>query len=198
LVLCESEGAYLALFWSLLGALFYLKRPLRQVIAIVFIVILTLFVSLFVYPQFYHDNVPFSLGGVAARSHIYHATVAAVLDSPIVGYGINTYKYISAGQPPSGKHNFLFPHQIILEMLFSVGVVGTLLLSFSFILLLKKTINPFGRKHVISIFGFLALTYLIGKGMTDAKLFGFYFSGLISMSLGFFMGGCCDKNCHNE
>lgn len=187
LYVCRSEGAYLALFFCVLGYLFFLKKTLQKWVLALFVGVLFFYISLFVAPEFYHHNIHFSLGGFSARSDIYASTLQAIMDSPWVGYGINTYKYLSIGQPQELKNNLLFPHQIFLEALFSLGIVGMSFLLWSLIRLLKGTVNPVLSKNFLHGFGFLAFIFLLGKGMTDAKFFGFYFSGLLGMSLGFML-----------
>lgn len=184
LIQCQSEGSYLALSLSFVVFLSFYKKRLQRLALFVLFIHLIIFISLFVYPEFYHKNVSASLGGVQARAYIYSATVNAIAESPLVGYGINTYKYVSAGQPEQISHTIISPHQIILEMFFSLGLVGSFCLLMSFYCFLRVN-NPVLSNNIVQIFGFLILTYFLGKGMTDGKMFGYYFSSILGMSLGF-------------
>ncbi len=184
LIQCRSEGTYLALSLSLLVYLFFYKKWLQKWVVLVIFLQLIFFTSLFVCPEFYHKKIDVSLGGYITRSHIYSATVSAITESPLIGYGINTYKYIPIGQPEQVAHAFLSPHQIVLEMLFSFGLIGSFCFILSFYHFLKVN-NPVLSNNIIQVFGFLSLIYFLGKGMTDGKLFGFYFSSILGMSLGF-------------
>ena len=189
LILFRSEGTYLGLLFSAFAYVFFLKKKMRVPVLLLSSGMLCGLISLFALPNFYKDNVHFSFGGGAARSDIYSAIVPAIGNSPWVGYGINTYKYLDIGQTKSIGHTLLFPHQIFLEVLFSLGFIGATFFLLSLISYLKKVGNPLYGRNILCVLGLLAGTYLLIKGMTDGKIFGFYYSGIFGMSLGFLYGG---------
>lgn len=188
LYFCQSEGTYLAFLLSLLVYLFLMKKHWRRAVSLLLVLISVFYILLFMFPVFVQHTVSFSLGGVSARSQIYSSVINAVLDAPLFGYGINTYKYISAGQVSQIDFAYLFPHQILLEALFSFGFVGFFCFILSFVYFFRNIHIAAISKNLIHVFGLLSLIYLLGKGMTDGKLFGFYYSGLLGMSSGFLLG----------
>jgi O-antigen ligase len=183
IVVCRSEGAYLALIFTGFAYVYLHASKWRKAILVVSAALVVGLISLFVFPELYKEYIGIPLGGFEARSRIYRSVLLAFWESPWVGHGINTYKYLPAGK----EFKLLFPHQIILECLFSTGFFGLALVCSFYYFILRNVISPVKEQNFLQIFGFLLFVYLIAKGMTDAKYFGYYFSGLIAISIGFML-----------
>lgn len=114
-----------------------------------------------------------------ARVALYNYVLSGWLDSPIIGHGIGSFPVLYAG-----FDDRLYPHNIVLEVLFESGSVGL----FLFLCLL------FYRKFNQKKFLLLDKYIVLGAGILIMTFIASMFSGDITdnkfffMSLGFYAG----------
>lgn len=71
---------------------------------------------------------------LSGRGVLWHAAVQIIADHPLFGIGINTWKYSAYVHALSGHFiNQPSPHNLILDVLTSIGIVGCLLLGIAII-----------------------------------------------------------------
>lgn len=123
------------------------------------------------------------LGGFEIRALINVRVLELVSQQPWFGFGMNNFK----GLPEAaieGKE-FLYPHQIYLEALFSFGVLGLVL----FAGVLYGVFRHSSRQAVLSdplaMLGFLGAVYMAGKGLTDMKLIDIQPLGIFMIAAAF-------------
>lgn len=166
----SSEGAWIALLISLAaGCILFAGRGL-QLLAWLGIAGLTVLLHLFyLTPELAQQLTGLELGSLVARTEIYTALLASWLDAPWLGWGFSTYKYLPAAQVAGVE--YLYPHHLYLEALFSAGLVGCLLLLLLFRALGRYIDWSAVRSDPLALLGFLLLCYTAAKGLTDMKLF---------------------------
>lgn len=189
LLMTDSRGAYLALFFCALYTPCHFLSQLRPVWWGGALLVL----AMFLYLSYIHlgtsvfgIDIPASF---LERVELSKSTTYAIFDSPWLGYGLNTYKYI--GSQFGWGTGYVMPHNIYLELLFSTGLVGTFILFFCFIKLYNNTrietealcrVNKYWL-----LFAHLLLVYLAFRGLTELRL-GYKTWGLLMISLGILAG----------
>lgn len=186
-ILVDSQGSYLALGFTvlLLAGLKYKNRYGFSLLFFAFLLVLLLQIF-YVFPEQFS-----SISGVQAhtlhvRSHIYSQLLEAWAQRPFIGWGAATYKYVEAAAV--NGYQFLYPHNLYLEALFSLGVFGSILLS---AWLLKALSNINFRAAVndpAMSFVLAALAYLSIKGMSDMNLMSYHTVGLFAICFGLLLG----------
>lgn len=102
-------------------------------------------------------------GNSSGRStHIWPFTIDKIIDSPIFGYGINTYKLLS---PPccAGVHN------LSLELLLYTGLVGLSILYYLVWISLKESFIAHKMIYFILLFSYIVLLQFDGS-LIDSKV----------------------------
>ena len=132
-------------------------------------------------------NVPASIQNTfLVRKEIYANTLALIYEHPWFGHGINTFKYSSGLNDPTGAP-FIMPHNIYLEQLYSWGIVGTLLFFSGLIIILKKAckkpVRNLDSNKYLTMLGYTLLVYSFSRGLLDLKFFSFHFMALIMFSV---------------
>jgi O-antigen ligase len=121
-----------------------------------------------------------------SRKEIYADTLALVYEHPWFGQGINTFKYSSGLNDPSGTP-YIMPHNIYLEQLYSWGIVGTLLFFSGLIVILyrtsKKPVRDLRSNKFMTTLGYTLLIYSFSRGLLDLKFFSFHFMALVMFSV---------------
>jgi O-antigen ligase len=120
------------------------------------------------------------------RSEIYSQLINAWLQHPWNGWGLNTYKYVE--ETHVNGQQFLYPHHIYLESLFSLGLLGCGLILIWIVTKLRKIDSTRIQSSTISLFAFLALLYISVKGMSDMKLLSQQTIGWLAACIGIFHG----------
>lgn len=111
---------------------------------------------------------------VTLRKEFISSSIGMIFQNPercIFGYGIGSYKFQTTGVDGRG-----YPHNILLEIWFELGVIGLLIFLFfigHFISIVYK--EPF----IILIFIYIALNLLKSSSLTDLRLY----MGIISILL---------------
>lgn len=188
LILLESEGTYLALGLTACAWLMVRYAGVLRLAGFFGLVGGVLgYVVLMGRPEVAQLAQDVSLGGFEARVLINAHVLELVAGRPLLGYGLNNFKYL-----PDAAVNgvsFLHPHQIYLEALFSLGVVGSLL----FAAVLYGFFRFSSRQAILTeplpMLGFLAAVYMAGKGLTDMKLMSMQPLAIFFLAAGFMARG---------
>jgi O-antigen ligase len=120
------------------------------------------------------------------RSEIYSQLINTWLQHPWNGWGLNTYKYVE--ETHVNGQEFLYPHHIYLESLFSLGLLGCGLILIWIVTMLRKIDSTRIQSSTISLFAFLALLYISVKGMSDMKLLSQQTIGWLAACIGILHG----------
>lgn len=123
------------------------------------------------------------LGGFEIRSLINVHVLELVAQKPWLGYGMNNFK----GLPEAaieGKE-FLYPHQIYLEALFSFGILGSVLFGAVLYGVFRHSSRLAVLSDPLAMLGFLAAVYMAGKGLTDMKLMDLQPLGILMIAAAF-------------
>ncbi len=187
LVMSDSRGAYLALLLCLLYLPCYYDYRLKRA----WFVIALLVVAAFIYLSFYHVGASLFGYDIPAsfleRFELSVGTTEAIAKAPWLGYGLNTYKYI--GEQIGWDAGYIMPHNIFLELVFSIGIPCSILLAANFF----KLVNVKNRGKLTATDDFwlmlahLLLIYLSFRGLTELRL-GYKTWGMLMVSLGIMSG----------
>ena len=99
-------------------------------------------------------------------SLIWPFTIDKIMDSPIFGYGINTYKLLATGTPAfshAGVHN------LSLELLLYTGIIGFLIFTYIIWLTLKESFTKEKILYFILFLSFIILMQFDGS-LIDSKV----------------------------
>ncbi len=123
----------------------------------------------------------------SGRMEIFAATLNDVWHhAKFFGFGPNTYKYLDYGQV--FDEQLYAPHSVYLEVVFSLGIVGTLLLIVAFFLLIREFIARRSFNFYPSL-GLGLAVFLLVRGSVDMKLFDVYFPGTLAIAFAFMLAG---------
>ena len=186
LLFSYSRGNWLAIFFVVTFLISYQKKVLFY--SWFFLVILF---YLSYYYIFYLFPCPETSCNITIfnRQHIYRNTLELIETAPFFGFGISVFKIISEIKEAGLK--VVMPHNIFLESLYSVGIIGTasLIGSFSVFIIksgwLKKTILPERPLPIHILISISLLIYLAIRGTFDLKLADSPTFGIIAISMAF-------------
>ncbi len=186
LVGTTSKGNLLALGSALLVVFGAGHRHWRKV----WIASLSAALSIYIYLFFIHFGA--CVGEVClghtfeARKEIFLHTWHLILERPWVGHGFGMFKHVS--QLVIDGHTVIMPHNVYLELIFSSGLLGALLLAvFLFALMPRGNTRQEGTLTVAAALKVLALSVLVFlavRGLVDFKLASFEFLGAFFFALG--------------
>lgn len=146
---------------------------------------LLLALGLYVFLFFFHAGDclgDFCPGGTyTTRKQLFHATLSLFTEQPWFGHGINTFKAVS--EVRLRDRSMIMPHSIYLELLFSSGVVGSLLFCLGGLRLYAASGGGEGSAF-LRLTGKVILLYALLRGLVDMKLFSFEYLGILSVALG--------------
>lgn len=183
LVWLESEGSWLALLVTLGAVVALYRHGLLRWLALCGVITTVAALHLFYFePELAHQWTGLTLPTLIERSHIYAALLDAWQQSPWFGWGMHSYKHLAAAQVDG--RSFLYPHHIYLEALFSLGIVGLILLTAMLLSLMRFLDWQQVRREPVSLLAFLLLSYFLAKGMTDMKFFSAQSFSLMVFCLG--------------
>ncbi|GMQ87367.1 MAG: hypothetical protein BMS9Abin08_0568 [Gammaproteobacteria bacterium] len=123
------------------------------------------------------------------RKELAIETLNLFLHEPWLGHGINTFKYVSGieidGIP------LIMPHNVYVELLFSSGLIGSLLFCLGIIYLFHRRAETHGdllfNQHengFLHLTGKVILLYALLRGIVDMKLFSYEYLGILFATLG--------------
>jgi O-antigen ligase len=140
----------------------------------------------YVFPEQFSSVTGLQASTLHIRSNIYSKLIEVWSCHPFIGWGVATYKYVEA--TAVNGYQFLYPHNLYLEALFSIGVIGSILLS----AWLLKALGSLNFRAIVAnpakAFALAVLTYLSIKGMSDMKLMSYHTIGLFSICFGLLLG----------
>lgn len=123
------------------------------------------------------------------RQHLYHETLRLIQERPWTGYGFSVFKLISGVL--EGGYPVIMPHNLLLDALYSSGLLGTLALLATLVLWFKQSGWTFKRLlsantlPVQTQIGLSLLMYLAIRGLFDFKLVDAPAFGLLAIAMAF-------------
>jgi len=122
----------------------------------------------------------------SGRLETYQKMISSVWSrEPLCGFGINTFKHLSAGQ--AGDFTWILPHNVYIEAVFSLGLVGCLLLIALLLRLVCKASYQPLRPPLFQA-GLLLVLFYLTRGLVDMKLFSHYFPAALAFGWGMSQG----------
>lgn len=191
----SSRGSWLALFFGVFSLL--IIRCRHKLVAFCSFsligLILTVVIARLRFPSWAH-LMSFWKHGLELRGEIYSTALANVVDKELwFGFGLNTYKYLGYGLERAGK-TFAHPHNIYVELIFSVGVVGSLFVIGAFCAFLNKSFF-FSFKSPYPALGLALICFMLVRGLTDLKFFDAEYPGVLAIAFALILGS---KNWDND
>ena len=123
------------------------------------------------------------------RKEIYRETLALVFEQPWLGHGVNTFKYVSGIQ--LGTEPLIMPHNIYLELLFSLGITGSALFVGGIAAVFASCrvqaddrAQPSKAKRFLRLLGLALFVYVAVRGLVDLKLFSYGVFSIVAIALG--------------
>ncbi|HEX4976057.1 MAG TPA: O-antigen ligase family protein [Pseudomonadales bacterium] len=123
------------------------------------------------------------------RQHIYHETLRLIHERPWTGYGFSVFKLISGVL--EGGNKVVMPHNLLLEALYSTGLLGTLALAATLVPWFRqsgwtaKRLWSASTLPVQTQIGLALLIYLAVRGLFDLKLVDAPAFGLLAIAMAF-------------
>jgi O-antigen ligase len=97
---------------------------------------------------------------------IWPFTIEKIMDSPILGYGINTFKMLAVGTP-AVRQAGLGVHNLTLEIILYTGIVGFIIFSYIIWLTLKESFTKDKIFYFILFLSFIILMQFDGSLITS-------------------------------
>lgn len=123
------------------------------------------------------------------RKQIYRETLALVFEQPWLGHGVNTFKYVSGIQ--LGTEPLIMPHNIYLELLFSLGITGSALFVVGIAAVFASCrMQAHDRRQrpeaerFLRLLGLALFVYVAVRGLVDLKLFSYGVFSIVAIALG--------------
>ncbi|WP_018405084.1 glycosyltransferase [Marinobacter gelidimuriae] len=187
-VLVQSEGSLLALACTclLLAGLSCQKKALRYGLLTLALLPVLLLQVFYVFPEQFSSLTGLQVRTLQIRSQIYAQLLETCQQQLFTGWGAATYKYVEMAAVDG--YQFLYPHNLYLEALFSFGIIGSVLLTAWIINALLKINFSAAVKNPATAFALATLTYLSIKGMSDMNLMSYHTVGLFSVCFGLSLG----------
>lgn len=137
------------------------------------------------FPQAFHDPGDLSNGRLAFMENVLGATT----ERPWFGWGPNTFKLTEYAviQRAWGPEPHTYPHSVYLELLFSFGWLGTLLVCTGAVLTWRNLRGE--RTAITAALGSGLLVFLLARGAFEIQLVELEFSSGIGFALGLLAGG---------
>ncbi|MBV1870763.1 MAG: O-antigen ligase family protein [Gammaproteobacteria bacterium] len=182
MVFILSRGNLLAASCVGLFLIFYHYKFLYRYLFFLFVI----FFAVYIYAFFILNCKDISCDFVLyPRQHLYQSTLDFIYAQPLTGYGLSVFKIISGIQ--EGGVNVIMPHNLILELFYSVGIIG----SFVFITTLMAWFYKSGwtfsllirsdKLPLPIIIGTSLFIYLFIRGLFDLKLVSSQTFGLLAI-----------------
>lgn len=130
-------------------------------------------------------------GFLTGRGSLWSAAFKVMLEYPLTGIGINVWKYSPFVHGLSeGWINQPSPHNFVLDVLTSLGLVGTLLLLaaiFKFAAALRAA--PLAISPAFRGFGLCLLTGFLVNALVDFRVFSVQFFAAVGVAMVLYLGG---------
>jgi hypothetical protein len=177
-----SRGNILALAAITILLFYHHRRFSNLFIYISLVVVMLAYIYLFFIFDCVNDSCNLL---IYPRQLIYQNTLSQILDAPLFGHGLSVFKYISG--ITEGGVNVVMPHNLVLEIFYSVGVIGAIVLISSLLCWLSRSGWSFSYVQKSKalplpvLFALVLLTYLCVRGMFDLKLVSSQTFGLLAV-----------------
>ncbi|MGB0466458.1 MAG: O-antigen ligase family protein [Pontibacterium sp.] len=192
-IVVKSEGSTIALYCTLLaGAYFFVQDRYKKAIILLSVTPIVLLNILYYSPDILHQLTGISSNTLNIRSDIYYQLINAWHQEPWFGWGINTYKYIE--ETATNGRSFLYPHNIYLEALFSLGITGAIILLLTKAYALYKIDFSKLKTSPIALIAFMIYIYISIKGMSDMKFLSQQTIGWFCVCFGLLHGSIGREN----
>ncbi|MCK9506399.1 MAG: O-antigen ligase family protein [Porticoccaceae bacterium] len=186
-LLAKSEGAVYGLVMTgLFYGLFFSAKKYRPLFAIAILGWILLLIYIYVNPGVVSVLSGYEGGSLQARSEIFSNVFQALDGNLLFGLGVGTFRYIP--EVAVNGENFIHPHNIYLEILYSFGLVGVLVLAFVFWSAARRIELPLLKSQQVCVLLFLMLVYYSAKGMSDIKLLYQPSMSFYAIAIGFLVG----------
>lgn len=180
-----SRGSVLAILVGLVFLAFLLLRRRRWLVFSGGILLVAGFLGLLYFDLISGVGGSWDRGGnfAAFRFEIYSDTMNDTWQGgKFFGFGTNTFKYQDFGQVL--PFQLIMPHSVPLELFFSLGLVGTSLISFVFLRLGRLAFFSGRGASPLTVIGGCVLVFVLARGAIDLKLWSVYFPGLVASGFG--------------
>jgi O-antigen ligase len=148
--LVQSEGSTLALAVCLMVLIALYSRGQWKVLFIGLALLTVIVLHVFYFnPDLFTQLTGNASQTMIIRSEIYSQLINAWLQHPWNGWGLNTYKYVE--ETHVNGQQFLYPHHIYLESLFSLGLLGCGLILIWIVTKLRKIDSTRIQSSTISL-----------------------------------------------
>lgn len=188
-----------ALFSSMLTSIFlvtfmFTRKPSQQRAAIQFTIALAMSASVFMVATslLLKENFAYFNNISTYRLSLYKLSWSAIMDAPVWGHGARTFAIEMGGITQSVMGQKLgTPHNIMLEGLYSLGIIGCLLwaigISFFWRGASTASNDPEIRNTFLRLLGLSIFMQLLFHGIFDLTIFSSYFLSLLFVSGGLLM-----------
>jgi len=155
--------------------------------------------SFVMFTDFNYQNVNYALSN---RLPMWEATIRMGIDNPYVGTGANAWRYAYPAYVPEGSTGdlveldleqrprglYLFPHQHVLEVFASAGIIGLIGLLVFYITLLKLTIRAYQMGNAAAFFTALGLCSYFFPVNTHHAIYSSWITGWLWLWVGIVFG----------
>jgi len=180
ILLSQSRGTLLAIAITVASTGFFYghKSTFKRImpILIVYLAIMLIF------DKEVLDSLASRLNGsqdlLNGRTPIYSATWNFITESPWTGYGPGTFKHLDV------VDKFVHPHSLYLELLFSLGFIGSILLTAGLLLLSPNRTTPLPTEDALKRFSSILLLFILARGIFDIHLFVYDTWAIVFTALG--------------
>ncbi len=129
----------------------------------------------------------------SGRLGIYFTTLSETRkESKFFGFGINTFKYLNVGQVHTTR--VIMPHNLLLELFYSLGLVGSAMFLFAFARLGLLIYQGRAGRFPLTVVGGCILVFVLARGVIDLKLWSVYVPGLVGCGLGLLLAPLTPEN----
>lgn len=182
-VIVQSEGAVIALLVVLAGVVMLYRPGIWRWLAAAGLVALVVVLHLFyLQPELMQQLLSLRMQSFDERVALYNQLVSAWQQQPWLGWGMGSYKFMPVSLLEGNR--YLYPHHLYLEALYSLGVVGVLLLLAMLLTMCRYIQLETIRRDPLALLAFMVLCFVAGKGMTDMKLISTQMFSVIAIGLG--------------
>lgn len=183
-----SRGSVLAMGIVLLGAGLLRCRALRWVVGSVGVASIVAVAWVILSGQLDGWSPDISASDTSSgRLAIYQASLSAWWsESRLLGFGINTFKFLDYGQVLAER--MAMPHSIYIELLVSLGLCGSLLFMIGVGLIARAVFATILSPDKSVYLGLGLVAYVLGRGLVDLKLWSFSFAAMLMAGVGMLLG----------
>ena len=155
--------------------------------------------SIVMFTDFNYQNVNYALSN---RLPMWETTIRMGIESPYVGTGANAWRYAYPNYVPESSTGdlveldpeqrpralYLFPHQHVLEVFASAGLIGLVGLMIFYTILLKLTIRAYQTRNAVAFFTALGFWSYFFPLNTHHAIYSSWLTGWLWLWIGIIFG----------